>query len=454
VGNTLALDPPRMHRQLEQWSRLYGDLYRLRIGNANVLVLGNHEHAAAVLRDRPDGFWRTRRLTEIGQEMGLTPGLFGSNGESWKSQRRMVMAAFDPAHVKAYFPALVKVTLRLKARWLKAAANRTPIDLQSDLMRFTVDAIAGLAFGAEVDTLSSNDDIIQNHLDKIFPALYTRIMSPIPTWRWFKRRADRDLDLAVAEVNKAIDQFIALARERLRADPTRRDAPSNLLEAMIVASDRPDSGVGDREVSGNVLTMLLAGEDTTANTIAWMIDALVRNQDALTTAIAEVRQTAPEVTRFNPEQMAELLFLEACAHETMRIKPVAPFIPLQAIRETTIGDVRVPRDTVVISLMRRNSIDDRYVDDAAGFKPRRWLSETRSQPTAGVLKRLSMPFGAGPRICPGRYLALLEIKMVMAMLLGNFQIEQVDTADGLPPVEQMAFTMAPIGLSMRLRALV
>jgi len=112
--------------------------------------------------------------------MGLAPGVFSSNGDMWRRQRRMVMAGFDPAHVKRYFPSLLEVAQRLAGRWQKAAQQGSVIDLQADLMCFTVDAIAGLAFGAEVNSLESEQDVIQQHLDKIFPALFRRILAPLP----------------------------------------------------------------------------------------------------------------------------------------------------------------------------------------------------------------------------------------------------------------------------------
>ena len=79
-------------------------------------------------------------------------------------------------------------------------------------MRFTVDAISGLAFGADVNTLESDDEVIQRHLDKIFPALFRRLLAPLPTWRWWKSAADRELDRSVVAVSVAIDGFIAAAR--------------------------------------------------------------------------------------------------------------------------------------------------------------------------------------------------------------------------------------------------
>jgi cytochrome P450 len=260
--------------------------------------------------------------------------------------------------------------------------------------------------------------------------------------------ADRQLERSVQEVNRAIAGFIAQARARLASDPARRAQPPNLLEAMIVAADEGDSGVGDREVTGNVLTMLLAGEDTTANTLAWMLHLLHRNPGALQRAQQEVRERAPDAAAFTPEILASLDYLEACAHETMRLKPVAPFQVIEALHDTEIKGIRVPKGTGVWCVMRSDSVSEKHFPNAQAFEPERWLSQPG---VASSAKRVSMPFGAGPRICPGRYLALLEIKMAMAMLLAHFDILDVSTPDGTEPIEQMAFTMMPVGLRMRLR---
>src|SRR5207344_860232 len=116
------------------------------------------------------------------------------------------------------------------------------------------------------------------------------------------------------------------ARARIDANPRLREEPDNLIEAMVVARDREGSGLTDQDVAGNVLTMLLAGEDTTANTLAWMIYLLSRHPAHLARARDEVRArlgSAPLPTR---EQLDALPYVEACMNETMRVKPVAPLI--------------------------------------------------------------------------------------------------------------------------------
>ncbi len=455
VGSLFQIERRRLHQNVEAWGRQFGPFFRLKLGKRTLLVVSDHEALNAALKDRPDGFRRTRLLEVIGLEMGLQPGVFGANGDAWRRQRRMVMAGFDPTHVKAYFPSLQKVAQRLRGRWQRAARAGTALELQPELMRFTVDAIAGLAFGADINTLESDEEVIQQHLDKIFPALYKRLFSLVPIWRFIRLPADRQLERSVAAVNAAIAGFITQARARLAADPARRERPPNLLEAMIVAADAGDSGPGgsvsDREVAGNVMTMLLAGEDTTANTLAWMIYLLHRHPEALQRAQQEVRALAGDSAAFTPEQMGALDFVEACAHETMRLKPVAPFQVIEALRETVVGSVRVPAGTGVWCLMRGDSVSEQHFPNPTAFEPQRWLADGSPGQAASSSKRVSMPFGAGPRVCPGRYLAMLEIKMAMATLLAHFDIVGVTTPDGGEAVEQMAFTMMPVGLRMTLR---
>jgi len=438
LGNMLQIETASLHRTAERWSREYGECFRFRIGPRQILALANPETIASVLRDRPDGFHRTKRLSAIASDMGFS-GVFSANGDAWRRQRPMVMAGFDPKHIRSYFPALVKVTRRFERRWQRAAAAREEIDLQADLMRYTVDVTAGLAFGADINTLESDEDVIQTHLDKIFPSLFKRLMAPVPYWEWFR---DRKLDRHLEALHRAVGDFIAQARSRMEANPKLREQPTNLIEAMIAARDNPGSGLSDSDVAGNVLTMLLAGEDTTANTLAWMIYLLHRHPEALRRA----REEAASKNLEKYEEVTALPFIDACINETMRLKPVAPIIMLQPTRDTVVTDIEVPKETLIMCLMRAGATDERRFPDAGAFDPRRWLTGA----SASSPKRVSMPFGAGPRLCPGRYLAILEMKMVMAMLLGGFDIEQVTTPDGREAQEHLAFTMFPVGLRLKL----
>ena len=448
VGNLLQIKPLSVHRDIERWCHRYGAFFPVYFGRTRVLVVADHEAVAAILRDRPDGFRRPSVTARISDELGGLPGLFMAEGSEWRNQRRMVMQGFAPHAIKAYFPSLVKVALRLQHRWDGAAQAGQEIDLAADLKRYTVDIIAGLAFGTEVNTIDGGEDTIQRYLDVILPGVARRSLTLLPYWRYFKLPQDRRLDRAVAALASAVDELIAQARARMEADPARVACPGNLLEAMIAAADQPDSGVDDRAVAGNVSTMLLAGEDTTANTIAWLLYLLQRHPPAMQRAREEVLRHAPDAAAFSIEQMDALDYLDACIQEAMRLKPVAPFMPLEALRDTAVADIAVKAGELVWCVLRHHSVSDSHFPRAAEFDPQRWLPD--QQGTVAADKKVGVPFGAGPRTCPGRYLALLEIKLAMAMVLARYDVAAVRTASGAEAEEIMGFVMSPESLALSL----
>lgn len=455
VGNLLQVDHRCMHASLERWADEYGPAYRANFGRNDVLVLSDSEAIGAMLRDRPDGWRRLSSSQRVIREMG-GHGLFSAEGDDWRRQRRLVMSAFDPGHLHRYFPSLVRVTERFRAKLDAAARDGSAIDLQAMLMRYTVDVTAGLAFGIDMNTQEQPGDALQAHLDKVFPMMMRRIFAPVAWWRYVRLPSDRRFDAHLAKVHAAVEGFIAEARARLDADPARRERPENLLEALLVARDEAGDALDEAEIVGNVMTVLLAGEDTTANTLSWALYLLHRHRDAWDAMVADVDAALSDGVAGDDiprtfDTARGLDAIERCVSEAMRLRPVAPFMLFQNNAATAIAGVTLPENTTVITLMRHDSVDARRVHDASGFDPDRWRmprSDDAGASQRAALKA-SMPFGAGPRLCPGRYLAMLEMKMVLATIARNFELVDVATEDGTPPMERLAFTMAPLGLRMR-----
>lgn len=437
------------HRQLEDWSREYGEVFAFRLGRRRFLAVSNPEVVASVLRRRPDIFRRGARLEATSRDIGFL-GLFSANGETWRRQRPMVLAGLDPAHIRSYLPAISEITERLRRRWLQAAADGAQVDVLADLMRYTVDVTTCLAFGHNLNTLeASSEAAIQQHLNVILPALFRRLLSPFARPRWLR---DRALAGHVQALRGEVHAFIARARAQLEARPELRAQPENLIQALVAASQDAQNGITDEDVAGNVLTMLLAGEDTTAHTLAWLFWLLSRHPHAVAVARAEVDAVLPPdgVAR-SIEQLAGLDEVEACASEAMRLKPVAPMIMNEVGEDAQVGDVLVPRGTIVACLLRPAAVADSQFADPQRFDPARWRAGQAGAKSLSSAKRVVMPFGAGPRMCPGRYLAMTEVKMVTAMLLANFELEYVGAPGRDEPAERMALTMAPVDLKMRLR---
>lgn len=450
LGNLPQLDLPRMHEKLEGWADRYGPLYRLTLGGKPIVVLADGPLIASILRDRPDGWRRIGVIASVINEMG-GDGVFTAEGDDWRRQRRLVMSAFDPGHLARFFPSLVRVTERFDRRLAEAARSGEAIDLQAQLMRYTVDVTAGLAFGSDVNTIEGGSDVLQAHLDKVFPMIYRRINLPFPYWRHLRLPVDRAFDRHLAEVHKAVHRFIDEARARLAAEPERAAKPPNLLEALLAARDADGSALSEAQIAGNVLTVLLGGEDTTANTLGWALHLLHRDRAAWDTLVAEVDATVAGDERVlrDFDRTRGLDYLEACLHEAMRLRPVAPLIFVESRRDTMLAGMPLRQGTIVFCVMRKPAVDPATLGaDAAQFRPARWLDGGVEGTRA--LNRAAMPFGAGPRLCPGRYLALVEMKMVLSLIARNYTLVDVETESGKAPAERLAFAMFPVGLRMKL----
>lgn len=443
LGNALQVRPSSLHRTLEQWADRYDCPYRFRLGNQRGMVINQPELINEALHDRPQRFRRFAALEAMAEELGIH-GLFSSEGQNWQRHRRAWMQALSVHHVKPFFHQLGEITTRLQRRWERAADEGAIIDIQADLMRYTVDVTTLFAFGTAANTLEQGDGAIQQHLSQVFASLNRRLAAPFPYWRWFKLPADRRLDRAMVEVREFADQAIAAARQRIVDDPTLAEQPSNLLEGLIVARDEDGSTFSDEEIIGNALTALLAGEDTTANTLAWMIHFLSLSPQQQTDLQQAVDAALGEAPMWRDLDAAgSLKSIDDFMSETLRLKPVAPMIFLCAVEDTVIGDVAIQRGTNLILALRHATRYPGEFTEPQTFDPQRWQSSKRP-----FALRPPNPFGGGPRMCPGRSLAQMEIKSVISMLLRNFDVEAVDAA---AVQEWLSFTLMPRNLKVRLR---
>jgi len=452
----------RAHLLLEDWARTYGPIYRFKLGPQTVVVVSEADAMMRVLRERPQGFRRHFAIRPIFREMGID-GLFSAEGDDWRRQRPLVMRALDPAHLRRFFPVIATATERLHARWLSSAATGMPVDVRADLTRYTVDVTCSLAFGTDVATLTRDDpDPLQRDLDRIFTGIAHRINALWPSWRWYRTRADREIERALRAASRAVQGFIAHARTEMAAQPQLRDEPANLLHALLAANEA--QRLSDEELHGNVMTLLLAGEDTTSNTIAWALHLLSQHPDVLRAARAEAidalgAQTgghAGAVVLHDFESTRQLPLIEGIVLEALRLKPVAPLNMFTALRDTELLGTRIPARSLVCILKRPPATDPQAFGDPQTFRPQRWLAGEAAASGAGSgagpdsvgggARRAFMPFGGGPRFCPGRYLAILEAKMVLTTTLAAFEL----TPSPEPVQELMGMTMQPDGLKLRL----
>jgi cytochrome P450 len=258
--------------------------------------------------------------------------------------------------------------------------------------------------------------------------------------------ADRRLDRALAELRTWLEELVTEARARLAAEPQRAAQPANFLEAMLAMRDEAGQPFADEVIFGNLMTMLLAGEDTTAFTLAWTVHQMCESPEATAALRAELDAALGTATvPADMDAANRLAYAGAVANETMRLRPVAPLILFEATTDTVLADVEIPAGTNLLVLSRPPVRDPARFADPEAFRPERWLDQGLYPHDAAA----HIPFGSGPRICPGRSLALLEMKVVLAMLYRNFQVLRVGRASDVKEI--FAFTMGPEGLKVQLR---
>jgi len=451
LGNLRQIQPGRFHRNMEDWAREFGPVYRFTMVRRSFVVVADRDTIAGILRDRPDTFRRSTRTARMLEAAG-TRGLFTAEGEEWRRQRKLAMRALTPEVVHRFFPTLAMMTERLCRRWQAALAAGREVDVLRDLKAYTLDVTIGLAMGQDIDTLEHEDNPLQRDIEFCFKRVARRLTTPVEYWKVFKLPVDREADAAAARIQGAIEGFIAQARSRMAADPSLRSKPSNMLEALVAARDEAGSGFSDSAVIGNAITMVFAGEDTTSNSVAWLLNLLPQSPAAVARAAEEAdRLLGQSAVAHDPQLLEQMDYLDAATREAMRLKPVAPFMAAEANVATQVAGVQVPAGTVIFLMLRQAAERAGGFAQPESFLPERWLAgaeggaESASDPARKLL-----PFGGGPRFCPGRYLAMAEIKMAMSMILHNFELTLRPDA---PPVEEcFTFTMTPSALPLLLRA--
>lgn len=448
LGNAHQLNPRQLHRQLEAWARSYGRCYSFSIGSRRVVVLSQTEHVQRILSERPDAFRRFAAIETVCRELEGY-GVFSAEGDDWRRMRKLVLPGFSLRQLRDFHPDLVRITTRLGAVWQQSARAGRPIDPLEALKRYTVDVTSQVAFGRDLNTLERPDSDLQAHLARLFGAINERINAFFPHWRYVWLPRDYRTDRSKRLVRKLMFEMIHEAEALLQREPVRLAQPRTLLEAMLAARMSEDAAtrMSDDEVAANVATFLLAGEDTTANTLGWALHYVAHDPAIRARAQQEadaVLAHADVAARF--DDVAKLRYTTAIVHEALRLRAVLPVQFLEACRVVSFDDLQVPAGTPLFLLTRSCATDAQNFAEPQRFAPERWLDAERC-PMHVHNPRASFAFGGGPRTCPGRALALIECSLVLSMVLKKFEVEALHDAQAV--AEHFDFTMQPMGVSLR-----
>jgi cytochrome P450/nitrite reductase/ring-hydroxylating ferredoxin subunit len=445
IGNLHQLSPTTGHLTLEEWSRRYGPTYRFRMGLRRAVATADPALIEYALRARPEAFRRSATIDSILSEAGVK-GVFNAEGEAWRRQRKLATAGLAQRHLRQLYPSIRTVAERLKRRWEAEGSGGEAIDIVDDLKRFTMDVTLLIVFGHDANVVGRADDVIQREIEAILPVVNRRTFALFPTWRYFRTPSDRRFARALVRLRAWLDGLLAETRARLKAEPERAQKPSNFVEAMLTAVDENGNPFSDGVIWSNLVTILVAGEETTGFTTAWAVHQLCDSPEW----VARLRSEADAVlgsmgVAADLAAANRLACADAVACETMRLRPVLPSIALEPNADLALGDILVPKGTLVLPLARPAAVDADNFADPLAFRPERWLGQAVCPHNVSAW----IPFGSGPRMCPGRSLAFLEIKTLLSMLYKNFDVERIGAASEV--VERFGFSVSPAGLRVRIK---
>jgi cytochrome P450 len=389
---------------IESAQRDYGDIVWMRFLYVPALFLYHPNEIEYVLSTNPRNFRKSMSLRSNFFQRLVGNGLLTSEGEEWKRQRRLSSPAFHRHRISAYADTMVDFTRRLMANWQIGQAR----DMHREMMRLTLEIVVRCLFSADV----SNDvDHVGDTLKELVKPFAAQA-----TLKWIlDNRLPTRAHVRFNKFAKRIDDVVyRIIAERRGSGKDEGD----LLSMLLAARDEDGSQMNDQQLRDEVMTLFLAGHETTALTLSWSWYLLGKHRDAE----KKFHDELDEVLDGRAPAMADLpnlKFTEQIAKESMRLYPPAYGLGREAIADCEIGGYPVPAGTQVFMFQWVTQRDARFFDRPDDFVPERWTSNfEESRP-----KYAYFPFGGGPRACIGASFAMMEMMLVLATIGQKFRLQ-------------------------------
>jgi cytochrome P450 len=421
-------------------SARYGDAVRIPFApGRSFFLLSRPEHAGHVLAANQDNYVKAFTYRPLRALLGN--GLLTSEGEYWRRHRRLVQPMFSRREVTGFGPVMAGAARRLAGRWA-SLPDGSLVDVAQEMSALALEIVGRALFGAD---LTGDAARVGRDMSAAQRAVVLAMLLPArggPASRWMVRAVTRRLGGSADGVHGAVCRLI----DARRSDGSPAGSPCDLLDVLLRARDPHGALLTGAEIGAEVATFLLAGHETTANTLAWALALLSAYPAARERLAAELDAVLGDR---DPEaaDVARLPWTRAVVSEALRLYPPAWTIERDAVADDDVAGVRVPaRSLVVISpyLVHRHP---EFWPDPAGFDPRRFLPAGEGG-TSPRERYAFIPFGGGRRGCVGAAFAELETVLVLATIARRFRLEL--TARGMPsPVAQVTLRPGP-DLPMRL----
>jgi cytochrome P450 len=405
---------------MRRWRDDHGDFVPIRFGPFRAHVAFGPTEIEEVLVERAADFRKsfgTRMLIPL-----LGHGLLTAEGDEWLRHRRLASPAFHRPRVEGYGRTMAHYAEDTADAWLEGQA----VDLHDDMTALTLRIVARTLFDTDVTARIEEVARLGTEIQDFYYLRFASLRFLIPTW--LPTLGNRRLGAATRRLDEVVYGII---RDR-RPDDDRGD----LLSMLLQARDEHGAGMSERQVRDEVMTLLLAGHETTALALTWAFLLLDRNPEArgrLEAELAEVLGGEPA----SPEDVRALPYTQAIINETLRLYPPAYVTGREAIRDTTIRGTHLPKGHIVLISMYTTHRDERFFPEPDAFRPERWLDGLEKRLPRGAF----IPFGLGSRKCIGASFAMMEVTLLLATIARRWRFELVPAEIATQP----SITLRPAG---------
>jgi cytochrome P450 len=411
-------------------AREFGDIAHYQVGPLHVYQLNHPDFARQILVEEPDKFYKPQLIKQaFGPFAGQ--GLLTSDGAVWKQQRKLIQPAFYHAQLVTYGAIMVGHALRT----IDSLDDGAVVEIQEEMARLTLAIVVETLFGADVTREAKE---VGRLMIAVLDGANDRLNRILRLPSWVPTRRNLQEKRALARLDELLDSFIAAHR-------ASSEKPADLLSVLLAAADE-DSGIrmSDRQLHDEMMTLFLAGHETTAMALTWTWYLLSQHPEVEEKLVAEVsrvlRGRAPAVA-----DLAQLPYTEMVVRETMRLYPPAAGFAREPIEDVRIGTYDVPRGSLVTVNTYALHRDPRFFDDPDRFDPERFSAGWEER----IPRYAFLPFGGGPRVCIGNGFAMMETRLIVATVVQHCHLS-LEPGQEIAPM-QLVTVRPKHGIRMRLR---
>lgn len=410
-----------LHRSAAQYG---SDIQYYQIAFWNVYRLSHPDYNRYILQDNQRNYGKSTLDYDVLRRLSGN-GLISNQGDSWLQQRRLLQPLFHRRRIAALGEVMVQATADLLPRWHTLAQNQTVFDVHEAMTDLTLDIVARALFSLDVREngrlFSEAFHRVNEYFGSLDPVFAIAPWLPLPRIRRFYRN--------LAVMNQFIYDIIAQRRQQ----PQTGDKVDLLTLLLEARDEETGAGMDDRQIRDELITLLIAGHETTANLLTWCWYLLAQHPEArerLAEELDGVSLTAVKANGRLPTitDLPQLTFTEQLLKETLRLYPPAWFISRNAIEEDEIGGYPIPAGSLVSVSTYLTHRHPAFWPQPNQFDPDRFTPQVE----AARPRYAYLPFGGGPRLCIGNNFAMTEAMLILATLAPHFHLTLATNQPVLP----------------------